>query len=157
MRFPYLSKSLKRAVHTLGSATRFELPIFSVTIITATAVKTVRGIVDTASTDVIFPLTVAQDCNLDLSNAPIGEASDAGGNILRFQYAPVRLRITDGNESFEWASEVGFLNRPGKALALLGHTGFLNFFDVLLRGSAKEVLITPNNAFQGQVTRRRSP
>jgi hypothetical protein len=110
--------------------------------------------VDTGCTDVIFPLSVAQSCNLDLTSAPIGEASDAGGNILRFRYGSVRLRITDGNESFEWATEVGFLNRPGKAHALLGHTGFLNFFDVLLLGSAKQVVITPNNTFQGQVTKR---
>ncbi len=154
MRFNYRSKKLKRAIHTLGSATHFELPILSVTIITATAVKPVDGIIDTACTDVIFPLNLAHSCNLDLSNAPIGEASEAGGNVLRFRYAPVRLRISDGNEAFEWAAEVGFLNRPGKAHALLGHTGFLDFFDVILLGSAKEVLITPNNAFQGQVTRR---
>jgi hypothetical protein len=154
MRFKYLAKSLKRSVHTLGSATHVELPIFSVTLMTATAAHQGEGMVDTACTDVIFPLSVAQSCNLDLTNAPIGEASDAGGNILRFRYAPVRLRISDGNEAFEWATEVGFLNRPGKAHALLGHTGFLNFFDVTLLGSFKEVLITPNNAFQGQVTRR---
>ena len=33
--------------------------------------------------------------------------------------------------------------------ALLGHAGFLDFFDTELRGSRREVVMTPNRLFPG--------
>jgi hypothetical protein len=35
--------------------------------------------------------------------------------------------------------------------ALLGHTGFLEFFDVQLLGARREVILFPNQAFAGQL------
>jgi hypothetical protein len=124
--------------------------MFAVTVMTPTAAKVMDGVVDSASTDVVFPLQVAQACGLDLRNAPPGQATQAGGRVLSFRYAHVRLRITDGREAYEWDAPVGVLNVPGKRYALLGHAGFLDFFDVTLRGAAKEVLVTPNASFSGR-------
>ena len=107
----------------------------------------------TAADDKVFPLQVARLLGIDLSNAPMGSAAQAGGTVLTYRYAPVHLRLSDGVEAFEWDAIVGFLDRPGMRRALLGHSGFLDFFDVLLRGEAKEAIVTPNGAFPGQKVR----
>jgi hypothetical protein len=41
--------------------------------------------------------------------------------------------------------------------ALLGHSGFLEFFDVQLLGARRETLIIPNTAFAGQHSVAASP
>jgi hypothetical protein len=65
-----------------------------------------------------------------------------------FSYAPVTLRLSDGVETSEWQATVGFIDLPLR-WALLGHAGFLDFFDADLRGARRDVFITPNNAFPG--------
>jgi hypothetical protein len=152
MRFPYLAKALRRPVYSLGGAKVIYLPMFGVTILSPNGPVSVDGLVDSGSTDVIFPLTTAQACGIDLTNAPVGEAQQAGGATLPFRYAHVRLRVSDGQEACEWDSIVGFLKSPKRRHALLGHAGFLDFFDVQLRGAAKETLVDPNAAFPGQRT-----
>lgn len=64
-------------------------------------------------------------------------------------YAPVTLLLSDGYETCEWDTIVGFSTVP-MPWALLGHAGFLEFFDVQLLGSRREAFIVPNAAFAGQ-------
>jgi len=63
-------------------------------------------------------------------------------------YASVTMLLTDGYESCEWDAIVGFSTVPMR-WALLGHAGFLEFFDVELFGARREVTIKPNSAFAG--------
>jgi hypothetical protein len=76
--------------------------------------------------------------------------------VVLYSYATVTLRITDGLEAFEWPAIVGFVDLPLR-WALLGHAGFLDFFDIELRGARREVAITPNSSFQGQRTIQAAP
>jgi hypothetical protein len=155
MRFPYMAKPLRAPIYSLGPATQLHLPVIPVTLITPSGRRFIDGLIDSASTDAVFPVHVAAQVGIDLTNAPVGQGSQAGGSALAFRYAAVRLRIADAQEAYEWDAIVGFLNSPGKPYALLGHAGFLNFFDVQLRGAAKETIVDPNAAFPGQ--RIRSP
>jgi hypothetical protein len=41
--------------------------------------------------------------------------------------------------------------------ALLGHAGFLQFFDTELLGEKKEVILKPNSAFAGKHVVHRTP
>jgi hypothetical protein len=124
--------------------------MFAITVMAPGRSVSVDGIVDSAATDVVLPLRVAQGLGIDLTNAPIGQAKQAGGAVLTYRYAHVRLRIADSREAYEWDATVGFLNLPGRAYGLFGHAGFLDFFDTTLRGAAKEVIVLPNAAFQGR-------
>ena len=81
----------------------------------------------------------------------MGESRQAGGVWLRYRYAPVRLHLSDGRETYQWGAIVGFLDVPTKR-ALLGHAGFLEFFDAFLYGARREVEILPNAAFAGTHT-----
>jgi hypothetical protein len=64
-------------------------------------------------------------------------------------FAPVTLLLSDGYEICEWYAIVGFSASPLR-WALLGHSGFLEFFDVQLLGARRETILTPNTAFAGQ-------
>jgi hypothetical protein len=150
MRFPYLPRRLRSPIPSLGGATQVYLPVFAITLITPSGQWAIDGMVDSGATDVVFPSHVAQRAGLNLANAPLGQATQAGGTVLTFRYARARLRIADNRDVCEWDAVVGFLTSPGKPYALLGHAGFLDFFDVLLRGAAKETVVTPNAAFAGQ-------
>jgi len=65
------------------------------------------------------------------------------------RFAPVTLLLTDGREFCQWDAVVGFSTAPLR-WALLGHSAFLDLFDVQLLGARREAVIIPNSAFPGQ-------
>ena len=63
--------------------------------------------------------------------------------------ASVQLQITDGlRETYEWTAVVGF-TASRLRYSVLGHGGFLEFFDVEFRGADREVVLIPNRSFPG--------
>jgi hypothetical protein len=72
-----------------------------------------------------------------------------GGSVIQVSFAPVTLLLSDGYETCQWDAVVGF-SATAMRWALLGHSGFLEFFDVQLLGARHEALIVPNTAFVGQ-------
>ena len=72
------------------------------------------------------------------------------------KYARVTLLLADGFESCQWDAIVAFADVPLR-WALLGHAGFLRFFDVNLRGAVREALVVPNGSFSGRHVIHRPP
>jgi hypothetical protein len=72
-----------------------------------------------------------------------------GGSIIQVNFASVTLFLSNGYETCRWDAAVGFSAAPMR-WALLGHSGFLEFFDVQLLGARRETIILPNTAFTGQ-------
>jgi hypothetical protein len=105
-------------------------------------------LLDSGADDTIFPVTAAQALGINLTGAPVGRASQAGGAVIQYPYAAVTLRISDGRESCEWVATVGFV-RARLRWPLLGQAGFLQFFDVTLLGARRETVLTPNASFPG--------
>jgi hypothetical protein len=81
--------------------------------------------------------------------APQGEVHPVGGIVVPVSYATVTLQLTDGLETRDWQAIVGFVDVPLR-WALLGHAGFLEFFDIELRGARREAAISPNRLFPGR-------
>jgi hypothetical protein len=109
------------------------------------------GLIDTGADDVVFPESVAATIGIDLSNAPQITVHLVGRGTLSCRFAGARLRITDTVETYEWDAVIGFAPVFFKN-PLLGHASFLQFFDAEFRGADKEVILTPNRTFPGQVT-----
>lgn len=151
MIFPYAARPVSRPIPSLKGAKVRHLPIVAVGAIHAGVTYPIEGLVDSAASDVIFPLLVARRLGIDLTKAPVGESRQAGGVWLRYRYAPVQLHLSDGRETCQWGAVVGFLDVPTKH-ALLGQAGFLQFFDSFLYGARREVEILPNAAFAGTQT-----
>ena len=154
MIFAYMPLPTKGPVPSLGGAMVRYRPIVPVAVFGPFGSRLVDGCVDCGSDDTIFPMSLARKLGLDLTGAPQGESHPVGGAIVPYVYAAVTLRLSDGVETCEWQATVGFVDLPLR-WALLGHAGFLDFFDTDLRGAQREVFITPNNAFPG--TRRIQP
>ncbi|HZY88184.1 MAG TPA: aspartyl protease family protein [Gemmataceae bacterium] len=151
MGFPYLPVALPGPVYSLGGQTTRHYPVLPATVSTQAGVVLRDGLLDSGAADTIFPVAVAQKLGIDLRNAPTGQARQAGGGPLTYHFAAVTLRISDGQETCEWPAIVGFVAAPMR-WALLGQTGFLQFFDVTLFGARRAVELTPNATFPGRHT-----
>ena len=108
------------------------------------------GLLDSGADDTVFPDRVAKQIGVDLGKAIPHPVSLAGRGILLCRFAPARLRITDGRqETYEWQAVIGFAPIALR-YALLGHAGFLQYFDAEFRGADREVVLTPNPALPSQ-------
>src|SRR5262249_125223 len=109
-------------------------------------------LLDTGSDDTIFTEALAKLLGIDLLAADLRQISLVGRpQPINCWYAPVLLRITDAvSETYEWTAVVGFV--AGRLhYNLLGHAGFLQFFDANFRGEPDwEVILTPKPSFPGR-------
>ena len=151
MIFSYLPLPTKAPVPSLGGAMVRYRPIIPVRVFGPLGSRLVDACVDCGSDDTIFPLSLARKLGIDLTGAPRGQAHPVGGTIVPYVYSAVTLRVSDGAETCEWHATVGFVDLPLR-WALLGHAGFLDFFDTDLRGARREVFIAPNPSFLGTHT-----
>jgi hypothetical protein len=152
--FAYMPLPTKGPVSSLGGAMLRYRPIVPVRVFGPLGSQLFDGCLDCGADDTIFPSSLARKLGIDLTGAAHGEAHPVGGTTLPYLYATVTLRVSDGVETCEWKATVGFVNLPLR-WALLGHAGFLDFFDTDLRGARREVFLAPNSAFPGVFTNQR--
>jgi Aspartyl protease len=107
------------------------------------------GLLDTGADDTVFPVDLAESLGIDLSKEPAHDVGLAGRGSVPCRYAKVALRITDGKETYSWEAVVGFMPIALRYV-LLGHAGFLQFFDVDFRGADKDFQMWPNRDFPGK-------
>ncbi len=138
MRFPYQHISIQSPTIALGGRWVRPRPIIGVTLIGPTDSRLRDGLLDTGADDTVFPENLAEIIGLDLTNAPVGQATTATLGNAPLRYAQLRLRITDGIEQREWPAWVGFT--PAKLQQpLLGFAGFLQFFTATFHGDREQV------------------
>jgi hypothetical protein len=106
----------------------------------------------------MFHEITATRVGLDLTGAEVRDIELMGRPApVRCRYASVRLQITDGvRETYEWTAIVGF-TATRLQYNLLGHGGFLEFFDAEFRGADHEAVLIPNTAFPGHPGRDAAP
>jgi hypothetical protein len=110
------------------------------------------GLLDTGSDDTIFHEDLAALVGIDLATVSPTPILLAGRGVVPCRYVPTTLRITDGvSETYEWSAVVGFVPVRLRHV-LLGHAGFLQFFDTEFRGADREVVLTTNHSFPGRRT-----
>lgn len=152
MKFPYLADKAKVPQASLAGGIDRPRPVIAVRVLGPVASCLIDGHLDTGSDDTVFPLWVAGFVGADLSQAAEQDIHLAGrGQPFRARFLPLELRITDGKETYQWSAIVGFVPVPLRR-ALLGYAGFLQFFDADFRGADREVILTPNATFPGQIS-----
>jgi hypothetical protein len=147
----YLAGRAKTPQPSLGGSMVRYRPIVAVRVTGPTGSWIMDGLLDSGSDDTIFPEWAAAIIGADLDTAVDQHLHLAGrANPLRCRYLSVTLRITDGkSETYEWDATVGFVAVPLKC-PLLGHAGFLQYFDVKFQGSDHVVSLAPNSSFSGK-------
>ncbi|MCI0639851.1 MAG: hypothetical protein L0Y72_19465 [Gemmataceae bacterium] len=148
MKFAYLPLPVRRT-STGATAKARHRPIVPIHILAPRMLPPLDACIDSAADDTVFPPHWATRLGIDLVSAPKGQAQVVGGSIIQVSFAPVTLLLSDGYETCEWDATVGFSATPLR-WALLGHAGFLDYFDVQLLGARRETIINPNQAFSGQ-------
>jgi len=156
VRFAYVALSTWKPVYPLGGARIRYRPIVPIRIIGPQVIPPIDGCIDSASDDTVFSERIAHLLGIDLTNAPQGASRPVGQARVPVHYAQVTLWLTDWFETCEWPAIVAFADVPMR-WALFGHAGFLDFFDVDLRGARRDVLLTPNSAFPGRHMVHRPP
>jgi hypothetical protein len=146
--FPYKIVPVHHSVVSLGGRWSRPRPLITVSVIGSSETYPVDGLLDTGADDTIFPEHVAARIGLDLTNAPVGQATTATVANAPLRYAQVHLRITDGKEQREWPAWVGF-TPANLHLPLLGFAGFLQFFTATFLGDYERVELAVNNLYQG--------
>ena len=149
MRFGYLALPVRKPAPTLRGATARYRPIVPIHIISPVTTPPVDACIDCAADDTVLPPHLAQRLGVNLGATPAGQARAVGGAVVPVYYAPVTLLLSDGMETCEWDTIVGF-SAVTMRWALLGHAGFLEFFDIQLLGARREAIVVPNTAFPGK-------
>lgn len=135
---------------SLGGGRQRHRPLLAVRVMGPAHSLIRDALLDTGADDTVFPDGIAAAVGVDLATAPQLNINLAGRGPVRCRYAQVTLRITDGaRETYEWTATVGFVPVSLKH-PLLGHAGFLDFFNADFRGSDREVILTANLLFPGR-------
>lgn len=151
MRVPYLPVRMAQPVPSLRGSVVRHRPVLAVRLTGPSDTRLRDGLLDTGSDDTVFSEALANDLGVDLAQGEVRMVQLAGRpQPLRCVYAAVELQIGDGQqETYVWTAVVGFV--AGRLhYNLLGHAGFLEFFDADFRGSDRAVLVTPNQSFSGR-------
>ena len=146
--FQYKRYTAPHPIVSLGGRTERPRPVLAVALLGGGGTVTRDCLLDTGADDTIFPDGLAVAAGIDLTTAPTGTATGVGTVPYPVRFAKVVLRITDGHEQREWEGWVGFTTAPLRR-PLLGHAGFLQFFDATFRGDAEIVELTPNSSYAG--------
>jgi Aspartyl protease len=149
VKFAYVPLPVRQATPALGRNKARYRPIVPIHILAPLLLPPVDACIDSAADDTVFPSQMAKRLGIDPLAASSGQAKGVGGTIITVNYVLVTLLLSDGYETFEWDTVVGFATVPMR-WALLGHAGFLEFFDVQLLGARREAIIVPNTTFPGQ-------
>ena len=153
MKIAYLAGRAKTPQPSLGGGLVRYRPIVAVRVAGPTGSWILDGLLDPGSDDTIFPEWIAPMIGVDLSVADDHNLHLAGrGKPIRCRYTSAKLRITDGKqETYEWDAVVGFVAVPLRC-PLLGHAGFLQYFDVTFQGADRAAILAPNASFPAMKT-----
>jgi hypothetical protein len=148
--FAYHRLRTRQPIHPLGGVMYRPAALVHVTVFGPAGSSVERGRLDTGADDTVFPVSLAARLGIDLTSAPVGGGRAASGAVIPVRYVNTTLRLTDGIEHAEWVGCVAFADPPFSR-PLFGHAGFLQFFEVLFRGAAEEVVLTADATLPGRV------
>ena len=148
LRFRYQLAPTSGFVIPLGGRSVRPRPVVPVIVVGHTGSRIREVILDTASDDTVFPISLAVQIGVGLTGAPMGKGSGVGLIAVPLRDAEVTLRIATNQEQREWQAWVSFtsgsLRRP-----ILGFGGFLQFFTATFYGDREEVELSVNSLYPG--------
>jgi hypothetical protein len=147
MRFRYASYEVDPSATTPDGV--LYRPEVVVDVIGPKGFATIQALADTGSDETILPASVAQAMGARLDRAAVSEASAVGGHVVQLVPGTVTLRLSQGDEAYQWSATVGFLevSQPEDEVALLGYAGFLEFFRATFDSQNYELDLTPHHRF----------
>jgi hypothetical protein len=150
MRIPYMMGVANRPQPALGGSLVRPRPMTPVQFGKPGGALARTSLLDTGADDTVLPDWIATAVGLDLAGAEERPIGLAGRPPLRCRYASLEIQISDGaRETYRWTAVVGFVDAAVLTRPLLGHAGFLQYFDAEFSGADHEVVLIPNRSFAG--------
>jgi hypothetical protein len=145
-----MTVALPRPLPSLGGKLFDYRPVTFVRVTAPLGDRLWNGLLDRGADGTVFHDSVAARAGIGLTGAEVRQIELVGRPApVPCRYAAVQLQITDGlRETYEWTAVVGF-SFTRLQYNLLGHGGFLQFFDAEFRGADHEVVLLPNASFPG--------
>jgi hypothetical protein len=102
------------------------------------------GLLDTGADETYITRRMAERLGLVIEDAEAYVIDSAGGEVT-VAYATATIELTDGTELHRWQATIGITDQEWSE-AILGHGGFLEFFDALFRGHKHEAEFIRNES-----------
>jgi hypothetical protein len=142
VRFLYRAYEVSATPASGGSDGCVYRPIVPFTLAGPSGTLDFFGLLDTGADETYITRRMADRLGVVVGEQPRSLVESASGE-LSVAYGDVTIEVTDGSEWHKWQAVVGIVDQDWTE-AILGHSGFLEFFDVLFRGHEREVVLTRN-------------
>jgi hypothetical protein len=117
-------------------------PVLTLRIIGTKSQVSSRSLVDTGADMTVLPKKIASFVGITILSTNPSTALGAGGEI-EIAYGNVVLELSSGKKSYRWCATVGISSEPWEE-AVLGHVGFLQYFDATFLGEKRAVRLKRN-------------
>jgi hypothetical protein len=144
VRFPYRAYEVLATPASAAKDGYIYRPVVPFTLAGPTETLDFFGLLDTGADETYITRRMAERLGLLVEHGSEYVIESAGGEVS-VTYGIVKFEVTDGAERYKWQTSVGVTDQEWSE-AILGHSGFLEFFDVLFRGLEHEVVLSRNEA-----------
>lgn len=100
------------------------------------------GLLDTGADDTVVAGSMADLVGIAVDSEHISAILSASGP-MPVAYGTVQLEVRQGKERYRWRARVGVADQPWQE-PLLGHHGFLQYFDATFFGGKRQVRLKRN-------------
>lgn len=149
MRFWYEWYEIAPSPTAVG-ATDLYRPEVPVRIIGKSGDAFLLGLLDTGADEVLLGRSVAETIGAELDEKVRWSVGGFAGQRAEAVLGTIEVELTDGVATLRWSLKVGFVEYHDPVLeqvVILGHTGFLEYFNAEFRGQDREVVLTTNDRF----------
>jgi predicted aspartyl protease len=144
VRFPYIPFAVAATPAHPGSTVAHR-PYVPFRVVDPRGSTRLDGLLDTGADEIILPRSIAEPLGIALDDNAHGRFRGVGGHVVIVVYGSVEIEVATTSQELRWSATVAFLDDgPG---AILGRTGFLEFFTATFNGNQRHVTLTPNTAF----------
>jgi predicted aspartyl protease len=104
-----------------------------------------QALVDTGTDYTVLPKSVADDCGIPTAPGNGPPLKVFGGESLKTSFGDVQFELRQENVRIRWNARVQFFDFPSAEdeSLLLGHVGFLDYFDATFQGQQGMLTLVP--------------
>jgi hypothetical protein len=144
VKFPYRRYEVTAAAGSPAEVATLYRPVIPFTLVGPAGGLDFFGLLNTGADETYITQAMANRLGLETNEYSTAIVESASGAIS-IRYGTATLEVSDGHELFRWTTIIGITEEEW-AEAILGHAGFLEFFDALFRGYDSEVVLTRNES-----------
>lgn len=141
VKFPYGQYEVEPTV-AQPDVTVVHRPVIPVRLIGTSAAAVFYGLLDTGADESLIPREIADFIGIEEISDQISTVLSASGE-MPVHYGVMTIECGTEQEQYRWRAAVGIVNQPWKE-ALLGHAGFLDYFDATFFGGERQVQLMRN-------------